>query len=219
MSTVLCGHIWGSGRSGSRSANAKDRHARHCEAHVICADLSDTAAVPALAAQVRAQVGDPEVLYYAPTPDGGFAPAAGLTAQRGRDYITLVLYTLVDLVAQFLPGMLAEGRGTILTAQGASTLRGLANMSGPGPAQAAQGNYLQSLRAEVADKGVYVGMLYVGALIEDSAFHSWATTPDGSRSRDWGPTVSPDHLADLLWEMHSTKGAKEATYPEDILKR
>jgi|HubBroStandDraft_2_1064218.scaffolds.fasta_scaffold01708_8 NAD(P)-dependent dehydrogenase (short-subunit alcohol dehydrogenase family) len=34
------------------------------------------------------------------------------------------------------------------------------------------------------------------------------------RRPDWGPTVSPDHLADLLWNMHSTKDPAEATYPE-----
>jgi short-subunit dehydrogenase len=186
--------------------------------HVISADLSDTASVPALAEQVRTQVGHLDALYYSPTPDGDFVPAANLTAQRARDYMPVTVYTLLDLVAQFLPNMLEQGDGAILTAQGASTLRGLPNMSGPGPAQAAQRNYLQSLHAEVADKGVYVGMLYIGAIIENSAFHTWTTTSDGG-GRDWGPTVAPDHLADLLWNMHDTKGPAEAGYPTAILNR
>jgi short-subunit dehydrogenase len=184
--------------------------------HAISADLSDTAAVPELAEQVRTRVGHLDALYYAPTPDLGFVPAAGLTAERARDYLPLTLYTLLDLVAQFLPDMLERGAGGVLTAQGASTLRGLPNLSGPGPAQAAQRNYLQSLHAEVADKGVYVGMLYIGAIIENSAFHTW-TTADGGGGRDWGPTVHPDHLADLLWTMHNTGGPAEATYPANIL--
>ena len=185
--------------------------------HVISADLSDSAAVPALAEQVRSQVGHLDALYYAPTPDGDFVPAADLTAQRARNYLPLALYTLLDLVQEFLPDMLRQGDGAILTAQGASTLRGQPNMSGPGPAQAAQRNYLQSLHAEVARKGVYVGMLYIGAVIENSAFHTWATAPGGAR--DWGPTVSPDHLADLLWNMHDTKEPAEASYPEAVLNR
>jgi short-subunit dehydrogenase len=186
--------------------------------HVISADLADSAAIPALAEQVRSQVGHLDTLYYAPTPDGDFVPATGLTAQRARGYLPLALYTLLDLVEEFLPDMLQQGDGAILTAQGASTLRGQPNMSGPGPAQAAQRNYLQSLYAEVARKGVYVGMLYIGAIIENSAFYTWTTTPGGA-DRDWGPTVSPDHLADLLWNMHSTKDPAEATYPEAILNR
>jgi NADP-dependent 3-hydroxy acid dehydrogenase YdfG len=173
----------------------------------------------ALAEQVRTQVGHLDALYYAPTPDGDFVPAANLTAQRARDYMPLTLYTLLDLVEQFLPNMLEQGDGAILTAQGASTLRGQPNMSGPGPAQAAQRNYLQSLRAEVAGKGIYVGMLYIGAIIENSAFHTWTTTPDGGGARNWGPTVNPNHLAGLLWNMHNTKGPAEATYPEAILNR
>ncbi len=109
----------------------------------------------------------------------------------------------------------------ILTAQGASTVQGLPNMSGPGPAQAAQRNYLQSLHAEMADKGVYVGMLYIGALIENSAFHTQIEEAKaaGAPIRDWGPTVNPAHLADLLWTMHCTKGQPEAIYPEGIVDR
>ncbi len=187
--------------------------------HVISADLSDTAAVPTLAGQVRARVGHLDALYYAPTPDEDFVPAAGLTARRAQAYLPLIFYTLLDLVGQFLPDMLARGDGAILTAQGASTVHGLPNLSGPGPAQAAQRNYLQSLHAEVADKGIYVGMLYLGAIIENSAFHRWITAPGGGGVRDWGPTVSPGHLADLLWTMHRTKGPAEAAYPEAILGR
>jgi short-subunit dehydrogenase len=197
---------------------AEDMASRGGTVHVIRADLSDSAAVPALAEQVRARVGRLDALYYAPTPDSGFVPAAGLTARRARDYMPLVFYTMLDLVEHFLPGMLEQGEGAILTAQGASTLRGLPNMSGPGPAQAAQRNYLQSLHAEVASKGIYVGMLYIGAVIEHSAFHTWTTTPDGA-ARAWGPTVDPEQLAGLLWTMHAARGPAEAAYPEGILDR
>jgi short-subunit dehydrogenase len=187
--------------------------------HVINADLSDSAAVPVLAEQVRGRVGCLDALYYGPTPDGDFVAAAGLTARRARDYLPLALYTLIDLVQEFLPDMLDQGDGAILTAQGASTLRGRPNLSGPGPAQAAQRNYLQSLHAEVAGKGIFVGMLYIGAIISSSAFHTWTTTSGGSGARDWGPTVSPGHLADLLWNMHSSRAPAEAGYPEAILSR
>lgn len=190
-------------------------------AHVITADLADTDAVPALAEQIRATVGDLDALYYAPTSGDGFVPAADLTPQRAQDFMPLAVYSLLALVQQFLPHMIEQGAGAILTAQGASTVQGLPNMSGPGPAQAAQRNYLQSLHAEMADKGVYVGMLYIGAIIENSAFHAEmeAAKAAGAPIRDWGPTVDPAHLADLLWTMHSTKGQPEAIYPEGVFDR
>jgi hypothetical protein len=56
-----------------------------------------------------------------------------------------------------------------------------------GPAQAAQRKCLRSFHAELADKGVYLGRLYIGATIEDSALHtSRADDPDGGGR--WGPT-------------------------------
>jgi short-subunit dehydrogenase len=137
-----------------------------------------------------------------------------LTPERARDFMPLIFYSFVALVQQFLPQMIAQRSGAILTAQGASTLHGLPNMSGSGPAQAAQRNYLQSLYAEVSDKGVYVGMLYIGAVIENSAFHAWSEAAIAAGTgRRWGPTVDPDHLADLLWNMHNT-GETEGKYPE-----
>jgi short-subunit dehydrogenase len=189
-------------------------------AHVITADLADTGAVPALAEQIRAATGELDALYYAPTPGEGFVPAAHLTPQRAQDFMPLAVYSLLALVQQFLPHMIDERSGAILTAQGASAVRGLPNMSGPGPAQAARRNYLQSLHAEMADTGVYVGMLYIGAIIENSAFHAQTEGAKAAGAgRDWGPTVDPAHLADLLWDMHSAKSPAETTYPERRVDR
>lgn len=60
-------------------------------------------------------------------------------------------------------------------------------------------------------------MLYIGAIIENSAFRTWTTAPAGGGARDWGPTVSPSHLTGLLWNMRTIKGPAEATCPEAIL--
>jgi short-subunit dehydrogenase len=180
-------------------------------AHAIVGDLSRTDAIPALADEIHAAVGPLDALYYAPTADGGFVSAAELTPRRAAAFMPLAVYSLLALVQQFLPHMLEQGAGAILTAQGASTVQGLPGLSGPGPAQAAQRNYLQSLHAEVADRGVYVGMLYVGAIIEQSAFHRWIA--ESGSDRDWGPTVDPAHLAELLRQMHDARGPAESTYP------
>jgi short-subunit dehydrogenase len=183
-------------------------------AHVITADLSHTDAAPQLAEHIRAKVGDVDALYYGPTPDGDFVPAVRLTPQCAQEFMPLGFYTLVALVQEFLPHMLDQGDGAILTAQGASTKQGPPNMSGPGPAQAAQRNYLQSLHAEVAEKGVYVGMLYIGAAIENSAFHNQMEKAKAAGEPVWEmPVVDPAHLADLLWNMHRAREQAETSYP------
>ena len=198
---------------------AKDLTSAGATAHVITADLSHTDATPRLAEQTRAKAGNLDALYYAPTPADGFVSATNLTPQHAQNFMPLSFYTLLALVREFLPHMLEQGDGAILTAQGASSVQGLPNMSGPGPAQAAQRNYLQSLHAEVAAKGVYVGMLYIGAAIENSAFHTEMEKAKALGDPVWEmPTVDPAYLADRLWAMHSTKGLPEARYPEGLVE-
>ena len=193
---------------------AKDLTSAGATAHVITADLSDTGATPRLAEQIRAQAGRPDAFYYAPTPSTGFVSAASLTPEHAQSFMPLIFYTMLALVQEFLPHMLEQGDGAILTAQGGSTVQGLPHMSGPSPAQAAQRNYLQALHAEVADQGVYVGMLYVGAAIRNSAFHAEMEQARAAGEPVWEmPVVDPEHLAGLLWTMHSTKGQREAIYP------
>jgi len=183
-------------------------------AHVITADLSDTGATAGLAGRIRARAGNLDALYYAPTPQTGFVSAASLTPQHAQSFMPLIFYTMLALVREFLPHMLEQGEGAILTAQGGSTVQGLPHMSGPSPAQAAQRNYLQALHAEVAGKGVYVGMLYIGAAIKNSAFHAELENAKAAGDPVWEmPTADPEHLAELLWTMHRTKGQMEAIYP------
>ena len=183
-------------------------------AHVITGDLSHPDTVPQLAERIRAKVGDPDAVYYGPTPDGDFVPAVRLTPQYAQEFMPVSFYTLVAAVQEFLPPMLDRGNGAILTAQGASTRHGLANLSGPGPAQAAQRNYLQSLQAEVAGKGVYVGILVIGAAIEHSAFHTELEKARAAGEPVWEmPVVDPARLADLLWNMHRKREPAETSYP------
>jgi short-subunit dehydrogenase len=193
---------------------AEDLTSAGATAHVITADLADTGAMPRLAEQIRAQAGNLDAFYYAPTPNTGFVSAASLTPRHAQKFMPLIFYTMLALVQEFLPHMLEQRDGAILTAQGGSTIQGLPNMSGPSPAQAAQRNYLQALNTEVADKGVYVGMLYIGAAIKNSAFHAELEKAKAAGEPVWEmPAVDPEHLADLLWTMHCAKGQREAIYP------
>jgi short-subunit dehydrogenase len=199
-------------------ALADELHGLEATAHVITADLSDTDRVPQLAESIRTVAGDPCVFYYGAAPSG-FIPAAALTPRRARELMPLGVYAPLALVQAFLPAMLTRGDGAILTAQGASAVHGMPNVAG-GLALAAQRNYLQALHAEVARQGVYVGGLYIGAVIKHSAFHA-----EREKARAAGasipemPTVDPAHLADLLWTMHSAKGPAEMTYPERLFDR
>jgi short-subunit dehydrogenase len=112
--------------------------------------------------------------------------------------------------------MLEQGRGAILTASGATALAAPSGMSGPGPSMAAQRNYLQSLEAEVSEQGVFVGRLYIAALVTGSAAEErmQAIRDSGADVPTW-PSVAPDELADQLWRMHAAGAPHEAVMPED----
>ncbi|MEU7859083.1 SDR family NAD(P)-dependent oxidoreductase [Nonomuraea sp. NPDC049141] len=206
-------------RRGPLDLLARDLSADGITAHVITADLDQTSAVPALAEQIRASVGNPTALYYGPVPtDPGFVPAVDLTPERLQDRMPITMYTLLALVREFLPAMVERRDGAILSAQGAAAVRGRPNMSGWPTVLAAQRNYLQSLAAEVSGKGVYVGMLYIGARIAGTPFDA-----DYERRRAQGEPMpdmaaaDPAELADILWDMHAQRNRHETVVPTGLL--
>ncbi|MEV8634230.1 SDR family NAD(P)-dependent oxidoreductase [Streptosporangium sp. NPDC051023] len=205
-------------RQGPLDALAENLSTDGVSAHVITGDLDRSGDVPALAERIRARVGDPTAFYYGPVPtDLAFVPAVGLTPERLQERMPISLYTLLGLVGEFLPAMVERGDGAILTAQGAAAVRGRPSMSGWPVILAAQRNYLQSLAAEVAGQGVYVGMLYIGARIMGTPFEA-----DYERRRAQGEPV-PDmaaadsaELADILWNMHARRSRHESIFPAGL---
>jgi len=185
-------------------------------AHAIAADLTDAEAIPGLAEQIRAAVGDLDVIYYS-APMRGNVPATELTSKNLRELMPISVYALVDLVHAFLPQMLERGHGAILTATGPSPLLPLPQLSAAA-GLATQRNYLQALQAAVTEQGIFVGRLYIGATIRHSAFHTQqeAARAAGQPVIDL-PLVDPEHLADLLFDMQAQRAQHEAVYPASLL--
>lgn len=185
----------------------------HAEA--VVGDLTDLERFPELAGRVREAGGKPDVVYFAPTASGmAFTPAAGLTVAAAEDNTRLIFTGTVAAVQEFLPHMLEQHAGAFLTAQGATALAALPEMSGPGPAMAAQRHYLRSLGREVTEHGVSVGRLYIAGLIGHSAIDQamQAARAAGKKVPSIG-TLNPDKLADKLWRMHTGGRDREAVAP------
>lgn len=232
---VVCGAGPGLGRSVARRYGREGYEvvlvARHAEplesfaaelaeagitAHPLPADLCDPDDMGDLAARIRQLAGDPDVLYYAPVAAGmTFVPAAKLTAEAVAANSRLLLESLVVLVGEFLPHLLEQRSGAILTAQGSTALTGRPGMSGPGPAMAAQRNYLQALEKEVAGSGVFVGRLYISALIKNSAIDQamQQARAAGGKALPAAALIDPDGLADKLWRMHHSRRPHETVAP------
>ncbi|MEV4516997.1 SDR family NAD(P)-dependent oxidoreductase [Dactylosporangium sp. NPDC049525] len=181
------------------------------EAAGFAADLADPAGVPVLVTRITARFGRIDVVEYAPITTEGFTPATALDAATMRRHTDLFLLTPIEIVRAVLPQLLDRGDGGILIGQGSTAVHPRPHLSGAGPAMAATRNYIHSLHGELADRGVYAGVLHVGAMILGSAGHTamlsgqMATRLDVSQI----PTVDPADLAETVWSMYTKRDAVE----------
>lgn len=179
---------------------------------IVRGDLSRPEDMSDLASRIRTLVGDPEVLHYAPTTSQmTFVPAEKLTVDQADFLLKLLFESFFALNNEFLPAMKKKHGAAILTAQGTTALNGSAGMSGPGPAMAAQRNYLQSLGLELEEQGVFVGRLYISALIKNSAIYRMMEA-EGKKIPS-AMLVDPDDLAEKIWKMHQRGKKAEVVVP------
>lgn len=190
------------------------------EAAAFPADVTDLAAIPEVIGAIRARFGSIDAVQYAPvSSEGGFIPAAELSAEALAPLLQLYLLAPVEVVRAVLPEMLERGDGVILVGQGASAVVPQPQMSGVGPVMAATRNWLASLNAELAPRGVYAGTIAIAAMIERSAAHTALTSgavtfdlPDGVEL----PVVDPDELADILWDLATKRDRVEVVHPQGV---
>jgi len=175
------------------------------------ADLSDRAGLERAVAAIDDRFGLPDVVLYSPG-DVSRLPvsASALTAEELQTWLPLHLLSPVALIQAVLPRMLERGSGSLLFALGATARHPDAMLASVNTPQAGLLNYLHGLSAAVAPRGIYIGALLIGALIEHSAAAQlfdaghFASVEPGTL-----PRVDPASLAERLWEMTATGQAVE----------
>ncbi|MEV8373088.1 SDR family NAD(P)-dependent oxidoreductase [Kribbella sp. NPDC056861] len=182
------------------------------EAAVFTADLADPSGVPVLIKSIVERFGRLDVVEYAPIgAEALFVPATELTADALRSLVDLHLYTPVEIARAVLPEMISRGDGGFLLGQGLSAVAGSPGASGVGPVMAAARNWIQSLHGELAEHGVYAGMLTVGAWIGGSAGQLAAAADDPTLGGN--PVVDPADLADQYWDLLARRDRDEQIFP------
>jgi short-subunit dehydrogenase len=119
------------------------------------------------------------------------------------------LLSAIALVRQVLPDLVEHGDGAILFTAGQSGIHPAPFLGNVGMAQAALRNYYHTLNAVLFEKGVYVGAVNVGALIEGSVPHQAITSspePLGFEPE----VIHPDAFAESFWELYSKRDRVEA---------
>lgn len=183
------------------------------EAAAFPSDLTKLEGIPALVRSIEERFGSIDVAVYCPVPsEGGFVPAAELDAAILRSNATIFAFSPVEVSHAILPGMLARGNGAIVIVSGLAAVVPIPGLSGAPPMMAAARNYALALNAEVAPKGVYVGTVSIGAMIERSAGLRFATA--GGRQLDPRlSTIDPDEIAEEIWTLVTRRDRGEAILP------
>ncbi len=194
-------------RSESMLADVVARCRAHgAEADAFPCDVTDDAAVEAMAAAVRARLGVPDVLV---NNAGAFRPGGVLdmTPADFRADLDVNLTSAFLVTRAFLGGMAERGSGDVVFMASVASVKGYPRGVAYGAAKHGLLGLARSLREETKAYGIRVITLLPGATYTDS----WAAS--GLPAERFMP---PDDLARLVVDVQALSGR---TVVEEILLR
>ncbi|GAA3107863.1 SDR family NAD(P)-dependent oxidoreductase [Rhizobium viscosum] len=187
--------------------------AQGVDATAFPADLSEIDAIPALVREIEEKSGSIHTAIFAPVGNFRMLPAVDLTAALLKELVNILTLAPVEVVRAVLPAMLARGDGAIIIADGLSAVTPIAGLSGPGPAFAATRNYILGLHEEIRDRGVFAGMLHIGAMIDNSTGLRVAAANGLPINNPRFATIDPDVLAEEIWSLATERSRAEEILP------
>lgn len=135
------------------------------DAHAFPVDVSNTAQLEHTLDQIKAQLGDADVLVH---------NAVGATFGNFREIDPQALETnfqtnvmaLLHLARTLSPAMVDKGQGAIIVTGNTSALRGKGHFAAFAPTKAAQRILSESIARDLGPKGVHVAYLVIDAVID-----------------------------------------------------
>ncbi|MDL2397816.1 SDR family NAD(P)-dependent oxidoreductase [Rhizobium mayense] len=182
------------------------------EAAAFPADLTNLDGIPGLVRSIEERFGSIDVAIYQPVGHVGFVPAAELDASKLQSMAGIFAFSPIEVSHAALPGMLARGDGAIIIVGGLTAVVPMPGLSGVGPMMAAARNYIFTLNAEVASKGVFAGTVNIGAVIDHSAGLR-AMTSGGVMLDPRYPVLDPNDIAEEVWSLVTERDWVEAIVP------
>ncbi|RAS62962.1 short-subunit dehydrogenase [Lentzea atacamensis] len=159
------------------------------------------------------EVGPVDVVYYGPgATDLGDMPAEITSTTSDEAHVAMQwLYPAIDVVGRVLPGVV-ERKGGLLFAGGLSAVRPMPVLGALALSSAALRNYALTLNAALADKGVYVGTLTIGGVIERGDIHKVVESKPEQFGNLAGRTLDPDDIAEVAWRMFVERDRAEEVF-------
>jgi short-subunit dehydrogenase len=166
-------------------------------------DLGDLGALPGVIEAITGRFGPVDVLEYAPSGLDWLnrqIPVRDADATSFEFPLDLLLRAPVTLIREVLPSMLERGDGAVLFGLPACASIPVPQLGNVATVAAGARHYLHNLHADLADTGVYAGLVQVAGLVGGSdaarfVAENWdlATAPR---------PLDPDDLADAMWDLY-----------------
>ena len=130
----------------------------------VC-DVSDEATVNATVAQVKEEMGAPEILIHNAV-GGAFGTFLEIEPKTLSDNFQVNTMGLLYLARAVAPDMIEAGKGVILSSGNTSALRGKPRFAGFAPTKAAQRILSESIARTLGPQGIHVAYIVIDAVID-----------------------------------------------------
>jgi len=161
----------------------------------FAADTTDAAAVTALFATARAELGPTDVLVY----NAGAFQMGGILDVSPEDFERCWKAGCLGAflcAREVVPAMVERGRGTILLTGATASLRGSARFSCLAVGKFGLRALGQSMARELGDRGIHVAHVVIDGQIDSSRTRAYAP------NRPTHSFLAPDAIAETYWQLH-----------------
>jgi len=141
------------------------------------ADVTDREQLVQAVQSLEHRLGPVEILI-ANAGIGSGTPAVAFEAQRFAEMVEVNLIGVANSIAAVLPGMLQRGRGHLVAISSLASLRGLAFLGGYCASKAGVNALMESLRLELAPRGISCTTICPGWIRTDLTRHLPLPKPD-----------------------------------------
>lgn len=159
------------------------------------ADATDAAQVAKLFAEIRGELGPPDVLIY----NASAFKMGGILEVSPEEFDQcwkVGCHAAFLCAREVLPAMVERGAGTILLTGATAAIRGSARFSCLAVGKFGLRALGQSMAREFGERGVHVAHVIVDGQIDSPRARTWAPQrPDSS-------FLAPDAIADTYWHLH-----------------
>jgi NAD(P)-dependent dehydrogenase (short-subunit alcohol dehydrogenase family) len=191
--------------AGKLDPYVADLAAEGIQSAAFSADVTDRTELTRVIGEIESRYGQIDVAEWSPSNvDVPVVNVLDIDPEALPDQFRVALWGPVALVHHLLPGMIERGDGGFLLASGSSAVYPVPALGNVGIALGGLRQYVQNLNGVVAEKGVYVGVLHVGGLIERSDI---SRIFEENAPADIGPVprVDPDDIAEVAWGMYAKR--------------